>query len=237
MSDIVWINLVDYTPAQIAVFFTGCALWLVAYGIYIRQIAKYKYVEMPVFAGCCDVGWEFVWSFLIVTDMGMLVRIAYYGWFLLDLGYIYTLGVLRYGWKQLATPQLQRRSLYIPACLFISVLAAGATYFMYQQGLDNNAGGRSAYLIQLTISFLYVPLMLRQSSLQHFSYLAGWLRSLGSALVVVFFYMRFPDDYFLCFIGTVAAIVDGSYLYLFTKRRRALREGEELLSSTMVTAA
>src|SRR5688572_8497192 len=81
LSDIVWINLTNYTPAQMAVFFLSCALWLVAYGIYIRQIAKYKYLEMPVFAGCCDVGWKFVWSFLIVTDMGMLVRIAYQGWF------------------------------------------------------------------------------------------------------------------------------------------------------------
>lgn len=64
--------------------------------------------------------------------------------------------------------------------------------------------------------------MLR-TDLSCFSYAASWLRSLGSALVVVFFYLRYPDDHFLQLIGTTAAIVDATFLYLFAKRRRQER--------------
>jgi hypothetical protein len=222
MDHIVWINWKDYTAREFFFYGLGCFFWVIAYAIYIRNIIRYKYVEMPVFAGCCDVGWEFTWSFLAVNNMGMLFQAANYVWFALDMGFIFTYGVLVFGWKQLTVPRLQKRSLYVPACLGIAAFAATVTYFMYKQGLDNAVGGRSAYLIQLTISFLYIPLMLRQEDLSHFSYAANWLRALGSAMVVVFFYLHYPEDTFLLTIGTVAAIVDGTFLYLFAQRRREL---------------
>ena len=62
MVSIVWINWQDYTGLEL--FSTASLLlWVLAYAIYIRNIITLKYVEMPVFAGCCDVAWEFVWSF------------------------------------------------------------------------------------------------------------------------------------------------------------------------------
>ena len=45
---------------------------------------------------------------------------------------------------------------------------------------------------------------------------------MGSALVVVFFYLHFPIDNFLLTIGTASAIVDGVFLYLFVQKRRQL---------------
>ena len=63
-ADIVWINWQDYTGLEFFFYGVGSFLWVIAYVIYIRNILRYKYVEMPVFAGCCDVAWEFVWSFL-----------------------------------------------------------------------------------------------------------------------------------------------------------------------------
>lgn len=221
----VWINLIDYTPAELSVYGLGCLLWVIAYGIYIKNIVKLKYVEMPVFAGCCDVGWEFTWSFLAYNNMGMLFQGANVVWVLLDLGFIFSVGVIGYGWKQFTSPRLQKKPFYPLMCLFIATFAAAATYFLHTQGMDNEVGGRSAFLIQLSISFLYVPLMLRQANLENFSYAANWLRALGSALVVVFFYMHYPEDHFLQLIGTVAAIVDGVFLYLFTEKRRQLRAG------------
>ena len=104
--------------------------------------------------------------------------------------------------------------------LFIA--SGAATYYLHAQGLDNTVGGRSAYVIQLSISFLYVPLMLRQPTLEYFSFNANWLRAAGSALVVVFFFLHFPDDTFLLTIGCAAAIVDAVFLYLFVQKRRRL---------------
>jgi hypothetical protein len=222
MSGIVWINWQDYTATEFFFYGMGCVLWVVAYAIYIRNIFKFKYVEMPVFAGCCDVAREFVWSFLATNNMGMLFQAANYVWFFLDASIIFTYGVLFFGWKQLTIPQLQPRRIYVPMCLFVVLMAGMGTYFLHAQGLENAVGGRAAYLIQLSISFLYVPLMLRQTTLEHFSFTANWTRAVGSALVVVFFFIHYPSDYFLLTIGTAAAIVDGCFIYLFLQKRRQL---------------
>ena len=222
MTGIVWINWQEYTGLEFFFYGVGCLLWVVAYAIYIRNIITMKYVEMPVFAGCCDVAWEFVWSFLAKNNMGMLFQAANYVWFFLDAGFIFTYGVLMFGAKQLTIPQLQKRSLFVPVCLAIALMAGTGTYFLHSQCLDNEVGGRAAYLIQLTISFLYVPLMLRQPDLRYFSFTANWTRALGSAMVVVFFYLHYPSDYFLLTIGTASAIVDGVFLVLFVQRRQQL---------------
>ena len=221
-SDVVWINWQDYTALEFFFYGVGSFLWVIAYIIYIRNILRFKYVEMPVFAGCCDVAWEFVWSFFAVNNMGMLFQGANVVWFFLDAGFIFTYGVLFFGMKQFTVPQLTRRAFYVPMCLFIATAAGLVTYFLWAQGLDNAVGGRSAYLIQLSISFLYIPLMLRQPDLVNFSFAANWLRALGSAMVVVFFYLHYPSDYFLLTIGTSAAIVDGTFIYLFVQKRRRL---------------
>ena len=225
MTAIVWINWQEYTGLEFFFYGLGCLLWVIAYFIYIRNIITLKYVEMPVFAGCCDVAWEFVWSFLATNDMGMLFQGANLVWFFLDAGFIFTYGVLFFGWKQLTVPELQPKGIFIPSCLFIAVMAGAATYFLHAQGYDNSVGGRSAYLIQLTISFLYIPLMLRQATLANFSFTANWLRALGSALVVVFFFLHFPDDTFLLTIGCAAAIVDTVFLILFKQKERRLAAG------------
>jgi hypothetical protein len=177
---------------------------------------------MPVFAGCCDVAWEFVWSFLAWNNMGMLFQAANYVWFFLDAGFIFTYGVLMFGAKQLTVPQLQPRSVFVPMCLGIACMAGVGTYFLHSQGLDNEVGGRAAYLIQLSISFLYVPLMLRQPDLRFFSFTANWTRALGSAMVVVFFFLHYPSDYFLLSIGTASAIVDSVFLVMFVQKQRRL---------------
>ncbi len=224
MSGNYWINWEQYTGLEFFFYGVGCLLWVVAYAIYIRNIIRLKYVEMPVFAGCCDVAWEFVWSFLAKNNMGMLFQAANYVWFFLDAGFIFTYGVLMFGTKQLTVPQLQKRSVFVPMCLGIAVMAGAATYFLHSQKLDNDVGGRAAYLIQLTISFLYVPLMLRQPDLRNFSFTANWTRALGSAMVVVFFFLHYPLDNFLLTIGTASAIVDSVFLVLFVQRRRQLAQ-------------
>ena len=221
-ADIVWINWKDYTGLEFFFYGGGSFLWVIAYVIYIRNILRYKYVEMPVFAGCCDVAWEFVWSFLAVNNMGMLFQAANYVWFFLDAGFIFTYGVLFFGAKQFTLPQLQRRSFFVPMCLGIATAAGLVTYFLWAQNMDNAVGGRSAYLIQLSISFLYIPLMLRQPDLRYFSFTANWTRSLGSAMVVVFFLLHYPDDRFLLTIGTTAAITDATFLILFKQKERQL---------------
>ena len=87
-------------------------------------------------------------------------------------------------------------------------------------------GGRAAYLIQLSISFLYIQLMLGQPDLRHFSWTANWTRALGSAMVVVFFYLHFPNDRFLLTIGTASAMIDADLHLPVPAAPRAVAGGQ-----------
>ena len=52
-----WLNTVDYTIPELVLFGIGCFLWVIAYGILIRNILVYKKIEMPTIAGCGNFAW------------------------------------------------------------------------------------------------------------------------------------------------------------------------------------
>jgi hypothetical protein len=217
-----WINFQEYTPIEMFFFAGGCFLWVIVYAIYVRQILKHKYVEMPYFAGAVDFGWEFTWSFLLATNMGLLLQWTYQAWFFFDL-FIFG-GLLVYGWKQLATPKL--RSVFAPMCITVAAGGAAATYFLYTSGLDEPIGAVSAYLAQLLISILYVGLLLRQGDPERFSLWAAWLRTIGTLMNTIFMNIHYPDNYFLRFISIAAAPIDFTYIYLLWRIKRAAVRSE-----------
>lgn len=217
-----WINFQEYTPLELFLFTGGCFLWVIVYAIYVRQILKHKYIEMPFFAGAVDFGWEFTWSFLLTTNMGLLLQRTYQAWFFFDL-FIFG-GIMMYGWKQLATPKL--RPVFAPLCVVIAACAATATYLLYTTGYDEPIGAVSAYLAQLLISTLYVGLLLRQEDVERFSQWAAWLRTIGTGMNTVFMIIRYPENDFLKFIAIVAAPIDLTYCYLLWRMKRAARRSE-----------
>jgi hypothetical protein len=212
------LNLRDYTGGQLAFYAVGAYLWVVAYLIYIRNGWKFGVVEMPAFAACGNVGWELCWALFFRTDLGTLSAWAHQAWFFFDLIIFYF--VLKHAHKQTDLPLLKRY--WTPICLF--VLACSAAFYgtFVMQGLDVGSTIQSAYICQMPISFLYIPLLLKQKSLVGWSYTAGWARTLGTGLIGVFAFMRYPDHPFLLTMAVIATVVDFIYLYLFVQHRRAL---------------
>ncbi len=239
LSSVYWsqrINFTDYTPLELFLFVGGCFLWVIVYCIFIKNIIKKKFIEMPVFAGCADIGWEFTWSFLAATNMGRLLEHTYQVWFITDVAIF--AGLLLYGWKQLTFDRL--RGWYAPACVFTTVAWVLGVYSMHVTGLDTPIGATSAYLDQLCISFLYIPLLLRQKSLENFSFAAAWLRTIGTGMNTVFMNIHYPDNYFLRFIAILATTLDCTYVYLFWSMRRQLRQAAvapERISASSAQAA
>ena len=217
------LNLKDYTPLQLAIYAVGAYLWVIAYLIYIRNGFRYGVVEMPAFAAASNLGWEINWALIFRTDLGLLAVWAHKAWFFLDLLIFYL--VLRYGRKQTEIPLLQRY--WTPACIFVFVSAAFFYGTFVKQGLDVG-GFLSAYICQLPISFLYIPLMLRQKSLVGWSMWTAWTRTLGTGLMGVFVFMRYPHMPFLLSTAVISTAVDFVYIYLFTKRRKELGKLQEV---------
>lgn len=216
MSDL--FNLKDYTIPQLVLYATGAYLWVVTYVLYIRNGFKYRVVEMPAFAACGNVGWELCWALFFRTDLGALCVVAHQAWFFLDLVIFWL--VLRYAHAQTDVPWIRRW--WVPICL--ALLAAQAVLYgtFVKQGLDVGSTIQSAYVCQLPISFLYIPLMLRQTSLVGFSTWTAWARTLGTALIGVFAFMRYPDHAFLLAMAVVSTAVDFVYIALLARRRREL---------------
>lgn len=211
-------NCAEYTGLELFLFAGGCLLWVVVYAIYVKNIIKLKYIEMPVFAACGNIGWEFSWSFVLATNMGAFLVWTYKAWFFFDL-FIFT-GVLLYGWKQLIIPQLRRY--YVPLCLISAVGWAVAVALMGKSGLDTPIGANSAYIAQMGISILYVLLLVRQTDLKNFSWAVAWLKMLGTGMNTVFMNIHdeYADNYFLRFIAILATTIDCVYIYIFWRMRR-----------------
>jgi len=144
--------------------------------------------------------------------------LAHKAWLGLDVIIFYL--VLRYAHKQTDIPLLRRY--WVAMCLALLACAAVLYGTFVQQGLDVRSTIQSAYICQLPISFLYIPLMLRQKSLVGWSLWTAWTRTLGTGLIGIFAFMRYPSQPFLLAMAVISTAVDFLYIYLFTTRRRAL---------------
>ncbi len=173
MSGIVWINWQEYTGVEFFFYGVGCLLWVVAYAIYIRNIIRLKYVEMPVFAAAATspgsssgASWRrTTWACCSrrPTTSGSSRRLLHL--------HLRRAGIRREAIHRAAASETGGLRPHVPRHRHDGWRGH---VLIHSQGLDNEVGGRAAYLIQLSISFLYVPLMLRQANLDNFSFTANW---------------------------------------------------------------
>ncbi|HEX6902147.1 MAG TPA: hypothetical protein VF789_20695 [Thermoanaerobaculia bacterium] len=218
------VNLRDYTPLQLFLFTFGCYLWVVVYALYIRSIFKKKFFEAPIFAACGNIGWEFTWSFLVFTNMGPLLQWCYRFWFFFDLVIFY--GVLRYGWKQVRTEAFIK--VLKPLLVAIAVFHGAAFYYMATSGLDTPIGANSAFLLNFTLSVLYIFVLFQQRALGNLglvSLLIAWLKMIGTGTNTIFMniYPPYADNHFLHYLSIATTLVDCVYIYLVWKLKRQAR--------------
>ena len=213
-------NLTDYTPVEMALFAGGCWLWVLAYAILIRNLRKYKFVEMPTIAGAGNFAWEFAFSWIgPFTNMGFLCLTAYRAWFFLDI----------YIWYNLAkyspydtTVQLFRRHKWAYA-LIITILWLVAFQTFRWSDLEWIIGARTAYFLNGVIALQYFVNYLRLGPKYPFSINIAWMKGLGTGANTVFMWLHYPDDHFLHFCGVFIAIVDIVYFSILF-RDRVLRK-------------
>lgn len=209
------INLTDYTILQHVFFALGCLLWVVTYIIVISAIRRKQFVEIPVVAVSANFAWEFLWSFFFITDMGLLYVWGYRIWFFLDC-FIF-LGLLHYGYKQMALPQF--RSIAKP--LTVALLAAWIfmLYFYirnYDYPISHN-GAYSGYILNVMMSALYIPAFLTYGKTLPFNTLAAWCKGIGTLFITVFCFLRY-DDWFLLSMCVVTTLLDASYIYAIMRK-------------------
>ena len=211
-----FLNTTDYTTLELVLFLIGCYAWVIIYAVYIRNIRKYKFIEMPVFAGAGNIAWEFLWSFFFRPDLGLAFVWAYRGWFILDLYIFYS--ILKDGDKQVFIPTLKKY--YLPVMIFVTLSWIAIFYFFTKEGYDTSIGANSAFSLNLLISGLYILLFFKVPSADPMSYFVAWLKMIATFTNTIFLFLHYPDNHFVQTIGVLMFILDNAYIYLLTQHRR-----------------
>lgn len=213
-----WLNTTDYTTAQLWLFFLGCFGWVVAYAAVARMLHRRKFVEIPAAAVAANIAWEFVWGFIFGSGMGKIFTAGYAVWCLQDVFIV--ANVFRYGEKQIANPYLKRW--FRPAFAFGIVAWTVVLYCFVEGGFDTDYGAYSGYILNVMMSALYIPLVLRHD-VDDFSVTVGWSKMLGTALLSVFNYQIHGDRPFLMALCGITFVLDCFYLVVLHKRRAETR--------------
>lgn len=214
-----FLNLIDsrcvpYTWWQLFLFAGGCILWVVAYGIIVRNAFKLKFVDMAAIAGFSNFAWEFVWSFPNRTDMGWFLVWTYRAWWALDIVIIWK--TLQYGGLEYRPGAVTR---HFKAFGVACIAGFGLLYFFFvKQGLDEPIGATSAYICQLILSWTCLWTLLANPEERRFSLWVAWLKGYGTAMNTVFMYIHYPQNHFVHALATLAFVMDNLYIWTLWKR-------------------
>jgi hypothetical protein len=218
-----WINTACY-PDHLVWFFGGCFLWVIVYGILIYNGFRYRFIEMPAIALAGNFAWEFTWSFLNSTNMGLLATYTYRAWFFVDVGIL--LMLLRWGHKQGWSPFFFK---YFKPTVFVAILMWGAMFYSYTLAgyTDHYIGAISAYLDNVAVSALYIFMLQRIRDVRAMSPWVAWLKMIGTGMNTVFMFLVFTQDHFLHTVAVVVFVLDCIYIVMLRQRRKAQAAGIE----------
>ncbi len=211
-----WLNTIDYTLTQVILFFIGSLLWLVCYMDTLYDIRKKKTLNIPLAAICLNFGWEIATCWFFVPNMGKLLVLAYWLWMFFDL-FIF-ISTFRYGNKQVINAWFKKNiGFFLAAGIIISFLSQWQFIVQY----DLPMAPLSGYIINLimSIAFLYLIFI---PGYEGNSLITGWSKFLGTGIISVMFYTKYPDNNFLTIMYLAVAFFDVIYIWLLYKKKAAL---------------
>ncbi|HKP96023.1 MAG TPA: hypothetical protein VJ385_09730 [Fibrobacteria bacterium] len=213
-------NCVPYTYVELFLFAVGCLMWVVAYGILIRNALRYRYMEMAAIAVCSNFAWEFVWSWCFRTDMGWFLVWTYRAWFFLDIFIVWQL--LKWGSKQVYQPGF--RAHFKLGVIFATLGFTALYYFYTKGGLDTSIGANSAYMCQLILSSSCLLLILGNPDVAQFSLAVAWLKCIGTGMNTIMLMHHYPQNHFLHSLGILAFMCDSTYIGYFLRLKAKGRQ-------------
>lgn len=226
------LNTVDYSYTELTIALTGSVLWVLSYILLVKDAIKKKFVEIPFFAVCGNLAWEFLYAFIFVDyiNLGQIYVWGYQAWFVIDIAIVTLL--FMYGKKQVQSSFLKKYFNWIVPVLMI--FYGFLLYFWISMGFDNTPfdsphkigthmspvilGATSAFILNLVISTLYIRLFLRKGDLYPFSFWNGVFRWSGTALFTVLFHLIDPGNMIVTTLGILIFFCDLIYLRLVFKK-------------------
>jgi hypothetical protein len=210
-----WIRFDLYSPLDVALILAGTVLWCVAYFIIVRNAFKNKFVDMPIAAGAANIAWEFVWAFMVVTDMGLLFVYGLRVWFLMDILILYT--TFKYGSKQILNKRLAGAFVWTEP--FVLIAWGFLFWFFIKEGYDTSMGATSAYVITTIMEFVYITTFLNHDQ-KYFSFHVAWTKGVANFLMTLFVFNHYAEGmWFLKTMTIIVTVLDIIYIVMVAKAK------------------
>lgn len=203
-----WFNTEAYTPTQIAMFTAGAVLWIVVYVITIRRLLQLKELAIPFIAVTLNFGTELTTAILFVPDMGTVLVIAYWAWLVLDAFIV--IGLFRYGSNQIRAPHLKAQFRKLMA-VWIPLLFVVQAAFILEYDLP--MAPLNSFMINLVMSAAFISLLFVPNRAESSKAIA-WCKFLGTGIIGVMFYTKYPENNALTALYVAVALVDAYYVSL-----------------------
>jgi hypothetical protein len=211
-----WIDSTKYTTLEVILFLVGSLSWFICYADTILSARKKQIVKIPVVAVLLNFGWEISTSFFFVPDMGKLLVISYWAWMIFDSYIFYS--TFKYGYKQMQVPFFSKNARFF---VIIGIVFSIVIQSLYITTYDLPLAALSAYIINLpmSIAFLYFAFL---PGNEYNSKLTAWTKFIGTGLISVMFFLKYPENNFLTSMYIAVAFFDVLYIYLLYNKDKVI---------------
>ena len=206
-----------YSHWEVFWYVGGFIAWAPAYAVIIVRAARRRELEIPVVAAVGNITWEFVWGFIYFPDMGSGLRHVYQGAFFMD-AFILA-GTFRFGADQTEVALVRRWFRVLLVALIGGWIAFHVT--LEETGYDLPLGSVSAYLVNVVESALYLWAGMSRADHRSLSRVVAWSKGVGTGMVTVFVFMRYPDNDFVRALAVIVGLLDLAYIVLLEVRYRS----------------
>lgn len=189
-------------------------LWTLAYILILRRGWKDKTYGMPLAALAANLGWEFIFSFVLPHKPPQLqVNIV---WFCFDLGILWQ--TCRFGkWEQ-RHPWVRRNFF---AILAASLLCGFLAVYTTTLEFSDRDGMYAAFGQNLMMSILFVAMLLSRDDPRGQSMWIALAKMTGTVLPSILFHLKYPGSPLLDFLYVATFLADLLYCTLLYSKLRA----------------
>lgn len=225
-----WLNTEKYELWVIIIFFLGCMFWLVAYAAMYKRARKYNSLEYPYVGQASAYAWE-IWfglGIVSVTDMGLVLQIAYFLWFVFDTFLVRL--IWKVGHNQMVTPSAKKtfRLQYLMAVAFWVVV-----WYPFMKYLDDPVGAFSGWVCNNALSIAFVTQKLKVPNWGT-SRVVAIFKFLGTFFCSVVVWTHYSSNVTLAVLAVTFALFDLYFIYLVFTGPREEAMGVEYQESVAV---
>jgi len=185
--------------------------WTVVYLDLINRGFRDRTYGMPLFALAFNIGWEFIFAFLVVEGFS-LQRIVNAVWFVLDAIIVVT--YFRYGRREF--PSASQRW-FIPWSVAAFVVAFVILYFTHLEFPDFWGARYSAFAQNLMMSILFIGMLVARNAVRGQSMYIAIFKFLGTLAPTIQVYAQTGSNLILV-LGMAVFVYDVIYVAMLYRK-------------------